>query len=229
MRTHPLRNRLVACLLAGVGLIACRHEILPPYGGATVSATCSTDSVYFVNDIQPLLNSNCAMSGCHDNGSHKDGVRMTDYANIMEEVKAGNASDSKLYKVIIRTDNERMPPPPMAAFTTEQKALVQKWINQGAKNNLCLSRCDTNSFTYAAAIKPLLDSKCVGCHNSGSLGGGVNFATFATTQPVALNGKLYGSVAHQSGYSPMPKNLAKLSDCEIRQLQRWIQAGALNN
>ncbi len=154
---------------------------------------------------------------------------MTDYANIMEEVKAGNASDSKLYKVIIRTDNERMPPPPMAAFTTEQKALVQKWINQGAKNNLCLSRCDTNSFTYAAAIKPLLDSKCVGCHNSGSLGGGVNFATFATTQPVALNGKLYGSVAHQSGYSPMPKNLAKLSDCEIRQLQRWIQAGALNN
>jgi mono/diheme cytochrome c family protein len=147
----------------------------------------------------------------------------------MEEVKAGDAADSKLYKVIIRTDNERMPPPPMPAFTTAQKALIQKWINQGAKNNQCLNRCDTNSFTYAAAVKPLLDIKCVGCHNAGSLGGGINLSDYASTQTVALNGKLFGSINHSAGYSPMPKNSAKLSTCEIRQVQRWIQAGALNN
>jgi hypothetical protein len=46
---------------------------------------------------------------------------------------------------------------------------------------------------------------------------------------VALNGKLYGSIAHQAGFSPMPKNGAKLSDCEITQVQRWIAAGSLNN
>ncbi len=212
-----------------VGAIGCRHQIPQPNGGATVSESCSSDSVYFVNDIQPLLNSNCAMSGCHDNATHADGIRMTDYANIMEEVKAGDAADSKLYKVIIRTDNERMPPPPMPAFTTAQKALIQKWINQGAKNNQCLNRCDTNSFTYAAAVKPLLDTKCVGCHNAGSLGGGVNLSAYASTQTVALNGRLFGSINHSAGYSPMPKNSAKLSTCEIRQVQRWIQAGALNN
>ena len=215
--------------MLALGFMACRHEFIPPYGGATVSETCSPDSVYFVNDIQPLLNSNCAMSGCHDNASHKEGVRMTDYANIMEEVKAGNASDSKLYKEIVRTDNGRMPPPPMQAFTTAQKALIQKWINQGAKNNLCLNRCDTNSFTYAGAVKPLMDSKCVGCHAPGNLGGGVDLSTYTTTRTVAVNGKLYGSINHSSGYSPMPKNSAKLSSCEIRQVQRWIQAGALNN
>ena len=83
--------------------------------------------------------------------------------------------------------------------------------------------------TYAAAVKPLLDTKCVGCHNAGSLGGGVNLSAYASTQTVALNGKLFGSINHSAGYSPMPKNSAKLSTCEIRQVQRWIQAGALNN
>lgn len=229
MRIPFLPNRFVLALIVGAGMLGCRHEVLLPYGGATVSETCSSDSVYFVNDVQPLLNSNCAMSGCHDNASHKEGVRMTNYANIMEEVKAGNAADSKLYKVIIRTDNERMPPPPMSPFTTAQKALIQKWINQGAKNNMCLSRCDTNSFTYAAAVKPLLDTKCVGCHAPGNLGGGVDLSTYTATRTVALNGKLYGSIAQLAGYSPMPKNSAKLSGCEIRQVQRWIQGGALNN
>jgi uncharacterized membrane protein len=169
------------------------------------------------------------MSGCHDNGTAADGVRMTDYANILDEVKAGNAGDSKLYKVIIRTDNERMPPPPRPAFTTAQKALIQKWINQGAKNNMCLSRCDTNTFTYSGAVRPLIESKCLGCHNATAPSGGVNLSDYTNTRALAINGRLYGSIAHQTGYSPMPKNSAKLSDCEIRQVQRWIQAGAQNN
>lgn len=225
MRTHLLRSTLILSLVSGLFLIGCRHEILPPYGGATVSETCSPDSVYFVNDVQPLLNSNCAMSGCHDNASHKEGVRMTDYANIMEEVRAGSASNSKLYRVIA---DGSMPPRPMNPFTTAQKALIQKWINQGAKNNMCMSRCDSNSFTYAAAIKPLIDTKCVGCHGSGN-STGVDLSTYTGTRTVALNGRLYGSIAQLTGFSPMPKNSSKLSTCEIRQVQRWIQAGAPNN
>lgn len=217
-------------LLAGLSAwTSCRHQIPTPNGGATVSANCSTDTVYFVNDVLPLLQSNCAMSGCHDAGTAADGVRMTDYANIMDEVKAGNAGDSKLYRMIIRTDNERMPPPPRPAFTAAQKALIQQWINQGAKNNSCLNRCNTSVFTYSGAVRPLLDSKCVGCHGGTAPSGGVNLADYSNTRTWALNGRLYGSIAHQTGFSPMPKNSAKLSDCEIQQVQQWIQAGAQNN
>jgi uncharacterized membrane protein len=220
----------VFLLLAGLSAwTSCTHQIPSPNGGATVSANCSTDTVYFVNDVLPLLQSNCAMSGCHDNGTAADGVRMTDYANIMDEVKAGNAGDSKLYKVIIRTDNERMPPPPRPAFTTAQKELIRKWISQGAKNNSCLNRCNAAVFTYSGAVRPTLESKCVGCHSGAAPSGGVNLSDYTNTRIWALNGKLYGSIAHQSGFSPMPKNSAKLSDCEIGQVQQWIQAGALNN
>ncbi len=221
-------------------LNACRHEILFPGsgsgsgtggGGGTPPPTsnCSPDSVYFVNQVMPLISSNCTMSGCHDNITHADGVNLTSYTNIIRYVKPGNAADSKLYKVIIKTDGDRMPPPPMPPMTAEQKALIQKWINQGARNNNCIGACDTAVFTYSGAVKPIMVAKCAGCHNPANLGGNIDLSTYDAVRISALNGKLYGSVAHQPGYSPMPKNSAKLSDCEIRQIRKWIDAGSLNN
>jgi mono/diheme cytochrome c family protein len=220
-------------------LIACRHEILYPgtgSGGGTggggnppPTSACSADSVYFVNQVMPLISSNCTMSGCHDNITQADGVILTTYTSIMKYVKAGDAANSKLYKVIIKTNGDRMPPPPMPPFTAAQKALIQKWINQGAKNNSCAAACDTTVFTYSGAVKSIMDAKCAGCHNPANLGGNIDVSTYNAVKAVALNGKLYGSVAHQAGYSPMPKNSAKLSDCEIKQIQKWVNNGALNN
>ncbi len=239
-----MKNKIVYLLFSLItGLFvlnACRHEILNPGNGSGGGGTggggnlpptsnCNPDSVYFVNDIMPLISSNCTMSGCHDNITHADGVNLTTYNKIMGYVRPGDAANSKLYKVIIKTDGDRMPPPPMAPMTTAQKALIQKWINQGAKNNSCIGSCDTTVFTYSGAVKPIMDNKCAGCHNPSNLGGNIDVSTFAAVRVVALNGKLYGSIAHQTGYSPMPKNAAKLSDCEIRQVQKWITAGSQNN
>jgi mono/diheme cytochrome c family protein len=122
-----------------------------------------------------------------------------------------------------------MPPPPMPPLTAAQKAKIQKWINQGAKNNNCIGSCDTSVFTYSGAVQSIMSNKCVGCHNPSNLGGNIDLSTYTAVKAVGLNGKLYGSIAHQAGYSPMPKNAAKLSDCEITQVQKWISAGSLNN
>jgi mono/diheme cytochrome c family protein len=168
------------------------------------------------------------MSGCHDDITHAEGVSLTSYSKIMRYVVPGNASSSKLYNVIIKTNGDRMPPPPMAPLTTDQKNKIQKWINQGAKNNNCTASCDTTVFTYSGAIKNIMTNNCVGCHNPSSSGGNIDLSTFNGVQAAAISGKLYGSVANLPGYSPMPKN-SKLSDCQIRQIQKWINAGSLNN
>jgi hypothetical protein len=217
---------------------ACRHQLDTMVPGSTgggggyvpppAVSNCSPDTVYFVNDVFPIISSNCTMSGCHDNISHAEGVNLTTYARIMQYVKAGNAANSKLYSVITRT-GERMPPPPMPALTADQKSKIQKWINQGAKNNNCTGRCDTALFTFSGAIKPIMNDKCAGCHNPSNAGGNIDLTTYTGVKAVAANGKLYGSVAQQPGYSPMPKNGIKLSDCEIRQVQKWINGGSLNN
>ncbi len=217
-------------------MIACRHELLDPNpgngnsgGNPPPTSFCSPDTAYFVNDIMPIIASNCTMSGCHDNITHADGVILTNYTNIIRYVIPGNAAGSKLYKVLNKSGDERMPPPPMQALTTSQKALIEKWINQGAKNNNCIGACDTAVFTYSGAVKPIMDRKCVGCHNPSNLGGNIDLSTYSAVRTVAQNGKLYGSVAQQPGFSPMPKNSPKLSDCEITQIQKWIAAGSLNN
>jgi hypothetical protein len=177
----------------------------------------------------PMLASNCNMAGCHDNITHADGVNLTTYNNIIRYLVPGNASQSKLYRMVIRTDNERMPPPPAPALSAAQKVLLQKWIDQGAKNNSCTGRCDTATFTFSGAVKPIIDNKCLGCHNATNAGGNIDLSTHAGVKTVALNGKLYGSIAQLTGYSPMPKGAAKLSDCEIIQVRKWIAAGTLNN
>lgn len=229
---------VVVSAIAAMILYACRHEILNPgTGGGNTGgggnplpvSNCNPDSVYFANQVMPIISSNCTMSGCHDNITHADGVNLTTYTQIIKYVKAGNPGGSKLYTVLNKTGGDRMPPPPRAALTAEQKALIQKWITQGAKNNSCIAACDTAVFTFSSAVKKIMDTKCVGCHNPTNLGGNIDLSTYTGVKAVALNGKLYGSVAQQSGYSPMPKNSTKLSDCEIRQIQKWINAGAPNN
>ena len=224
---------VISVFILVIVFFACTHEppvpnspVIPP----TVSNNCSPDSVYFTNEVMPIIASNCAMSGCHDAITRAEGVNLTNYSNIMKYVKAGNAGGSKLYKVMIEANpNDRMPPPPMAPLSATQLAKIQKWINQGAKNNSCVGSCDTTAFTYNAIVKPMIETKCVGCHKPGNLGGNIDLSTYTATRTSALNGKLLGSIAHQPGYSPMPKNGSKLQDCEITQVRKWITAGALNN
>lgn len=181
------------------------------------------------NTILPLLTSNCAMSGCHDVASHKEGLILNNYTGIMRIVRAGNASGSKLVSVITTSNNgDVMPPPPAARLTTAQIDLIKKWINQGAKNNTCAS-CDTATFTYSAAVKTILGNKCVGCHTGASAGGGVELSTYNGVKASAQAGTLLGSIQQKAGYEPMPQGGAKLPDCEITQIQKWITAGALNN
>jgi len=170
------------------------------------------------------------MSGCHDATTHKEGIVLNNYSGIMKIVSPGNASGSKLYQVINTTNQgDIMPPPPHQPFSTSAKASIQKWINQGAKNNQCSGGCDTTLFTFSGAVMPLINTYCKGCHNPASLGGGVDLSSYSTVKTSALSGRLMGSINHATGYKPMPQGGNKLADCQIKQIDKWIQAGTPNN
>jgi uncharacterized membrane protein len=201
--------------------------IVPP----KPTVDCSPDTVYFKQTILPLVTSNCAKSGCHDAVSHKEGVILTDYTNIMREVKVSSPASSDLYKCLNETGDERMPPAPAAEFSLSNKALLLKWIQQGAKNNSCsnTANCDTINVTYNASVAPVLKTYCVGCHGTVSPSAGVDLSTYAGVKVQADNGRLLGSITHAVGYKPMPSSTSKLGLCEINQIQVWITKGTLNN
>lgn len=216
-------------------LVTCKHEI--PFADKTgnenppvTSGTCSADTVYFANSILPLISSGCAMSGCHDAITHEEGLVLNSYSGIMKIVLAGNAASSKLYKVITTSDpGDVMPPPPHARFSATEIALIQKWINQGAKNNQCNADCDTALYTFSGVVMPLITTYCKGCHNPASLGGGIDLSTYNAIKLVADNGKLMGSIKHAAGFVAMPQGGNKLQDCQVRQIEKWIASGTNNN
>ena len=194
--------------------------------------TCNPDTVYFASQILPLMLSSCAMSGCHDAISKKEGIIMTDYTNIMRIVKAGNPTGSKLYKSLIDTDPEnRMPLAPLPPFNQTQIDLVYKWIAQGAKNNQCinnsLANCTTTNMSFSKDIQPIFTSNCTGCHNATAPSAGINLTTYSGT--IAVSTRLVGSITHAAGYAPMPTATVQLSACDINKITAWIAQGKLNN
>ncbi|MBK8561895.1 MAG: hypothetical protein IPN76_00685 [Saprospiraceae bacterium] len=199
-----------------------------------VTHPCDPDSVYFEAQVLPILASNCAQSGCHDVQSHEEGVILTNYANVLAtgKIKLNDPADSKIYKVLNDSDPEdRMPPAPASALTAAQKALILKWIQQGAQDLTCDGGCDTTNVTFSAAVKPLLDLKCIGCHGNNNPSGGIKLNSYDFVKAQVDNGQLWGSVNHEAGYKamPYPAGSNKLPQCELDVIRIWIEDGAPNN
>ncbi len=90
--------------------------------------------------------------------------------------------------------------------------------------------CDTaTNVSYNQTIVPLFQQQCYSCHNNASTGGGIIMGNYTADKAIAANGKLYGSVTHASGYSTMPKGAAKMNNCQIASIKKWIDAGTPNN
>ncbi len=89
--------------------------------------------------------------------------------------------------------------------------------------------CDTSLASFNNKVKPILQANCYACHSGGSPTGGFNLETHAQVKIVADNGKLAGAITHASGFSAMPKNAAKLSDCDIAIILKWVNAGSPDN
>lgn len=89
--------------------------------------------------------------------------------------------------------------------------------------------CDTAAISYNKNLVPLFQSQCYSCHSPSSASGGIVMGTYATDKAIALNGKLYGSVSHASGFSPMPAGAAKMTTCQLAGIKKWIDAGCPNN
>ncbi|MBN1789518.1 MAG: hypothetical protein JW830_03405 [Bacteroidales bacterium] len=91
--------------------------------------------------------------------------------------------------------------------------------------------CDTSNVTFGLSVQPLLQSYCYGCHSNSnsSLGGNIRLEDYADVKIHADDGSLYGSISHSGGFSPMPMGAAKLQDCNLALVQKWIDTGAPNN
>ncbi|RTL57274.1 MAG: hypothetical protein EKK37_14590 [Sphingobacteriales bacterium] len=230
-----MKKILAATLVLLIGVYACKHEPFVNLGSTNSTPPdtipAGSTGVCFTKDVLPIFQSYCAKAGCHDAATHVEGLVLDSYNNIIKKgITPGSPSNSKLYRVMVTSDpGNIMPPPGQLPLTQAQKDIIKKWIEEGAKNTACASNCDPNLFTYSGFVQPLLQNNCVGCHSGSSASGGLNLTLYSTVKTLATNGRLYGAITHASGYIPMPNASSKLSDCEITQIKKWIDAGAPQN
>lgn len=236
---QDLLKTSVFALIIYIGVVACKHEPWPYDGPPNPNDTipdspggkpCHPDTVYFENQILPLIQSNCGASGCHGNGSAQDGVDLTSYNRIINtaDVRAGNPNGSDLYEVITETDpDKRMPPPPAAPLTAAQQQLIYTWILQGARNNRC-DDCDTVNVKFSSHVFPVIQQNCQSCHGTTNPSGGVSLTNHAQVVSAVTNKNLLEIIKHTSGFKAMPPG-AKMPNCEIRKIELWLNDGMPNN
>ena len=120
---------LTFILAMGISLTGCYKDVIIP--DAAVDPDGPPQAVSFKNDLAPIFNSKCALSGCHVSGAHKPYLPTT--TSYQEIVNGGFVNiivpkESILYKKINGEMKEYIP-----SATERQK--VYDWIRNGAPNN----------------------------------------------------------------------------------------------
>lgn len=96
------------------------------------------------------------------------------------------------------------------------------------------TNCDTTvTMSYQTHIRPILTNSCGAnnsCHSAQGAGGGIVLADYAGVKSAVSSGKLVSSITWDGNASQMPQNSpSKLNDCSIAKIQKWVDAGTLNN
>jgi mono/diheme cytochrome c family protein len=92
--------------------------------------------------------------------------------------------------------------------------------------------CDTTNVRYSVEVAGIISANCYSCHATAvanSSGGGNRLEGYNNLKIYASSGVLLSVLNHEQGYSPMPKNASKLSDCDIAKIRTWIRNGMPNN
>jgi len=102
-----------------------------------------------------------------------------------------------------------------------------------------VATCDTTNVTYSGVVKKILVDNCAtaaGCHTTADNNGGVALDTYEKVAAAFSSSrvgyaKIMDDINQATGttYNAMPKNAAKLSDCNISKIAAWNHKGFPND
>lgn len=89
--------------------------------------------------------------------------------------------------------------------------------------------CGKDTISYSKHIQPYINIRCMPCHNEVEHKDDVILTNWFDIQVVIGTGQFLGALKHEPGYTPMPHNGPKSSQCTIDGFEKWYNAGAPNN
>ena len=120
MKTIQLKLAAAIIFLA-TAFFACTKNN-PDNGGSSFTPDCSTPKSW-ANDVNPIIQSSCAKSGCHAEGSTNGPGSLTTYQKVFT------------YKSNIRAAVASGLMPKDGSLSANQKNAIICWIDNGAQQN----------------------------------------------------------------------------------------------
>jgi len=193
----------------------------------------------FEADVQPILASKCGK--CHSDAVQKGALNLASMAGLRvggesgESAVADTLDDSLLWIMI---DGDSMPPEDQPQLTTDEREVIRRWLEGGAKSNA--PHEPTEKKLNQHDVLPIVLLRCTACHGATLKQAGVDLRTVADMKrggkngPALVPGDAKASLMiHriESEACPPRDQLLKFfvrrpPASEVDVLKKWIEAGA---
>lgn len=99
------------------------------------------------------------------------------------------------------------------------------------KTNNPVADCDTSLVRFSSDIKTIINVGCIECHGKEPLGDAAPYTNYDEIKKYLDTKKqvFLESITHTGSADPMPDGRAKLPDCEINKIVKWVNNGYPNN
>lgn len=119
---------LMAVLFIATGLNACYYDEIATFEGLPTNVSLK-------NDVQPIFNRDCTMSGCHDAvPSHNPSLVAENAYNDLRNGGYVNTTDPENSILYLSVNGGGMPAG-RTPLSENDKKMILAWITEGAKNN----------------------------------------------------------------------------------------------
>ncbi|MCI1265864.1 MAG: hypothetical protein LKG19_04755 [Saprospiraceae bacterium] len=94
-----------------------------------------TRPVSFANDIIPIFNGSCNVSGCHNSGGQKPNLTESRAFSSLTDGNYLNPSSPENSVIYLWMSGKKSTPMPVGGINKDYNALILAWIKQGTLNN----------------------------------------------------------------------------------------------
>ncbi|MEZ5046048.1 MAG: hypothetical protein R2831_03555 [Chitinophagaceae bacterium] len=91
------------------------------------NAVCTGTTPTYTNDVASILNTSCALSGCHSAGSSQAGINLSDYSSASSQFK----NNSKNLASVHHASGVEAMPRNASKLSDTQISILDCWVKNG--------------------------------------------------------------------------------------------------
>ena len=167
--------------------------------------------VSFRSEIVPIMTSGAC--GCHNNGQGQRAVQFSYLNNVYYDAILARVG---VYDAWIK--GGKHPGEGVIDFTPGEKAIISRWISEGAKDDF-IPPPITGNVTFTANILPIYNVSCKGSSCHGGAGPNLDFAAFVADKSIIT------AMVNSGGATGHPGGAVSLTLSTIATFQAWLDQG----